>query len=104
MRNPDTGKRVARVSPPEEWIVAQVPELRIPDDALGHAAKARQREPAERYATAFAATRNACASRVNVVHRLRYLFSGPLRLRQLRHDGLVPTEGRSDAPSSRSGC
>ena len=78
MKNPDKGKRVARISQPEERIVAHVPELRILDAVLWHVAKARQREPAERYATAFAATRNACISRMNVVHRSRYLFSGPL--------------------------
>ena len=31
MKNPDTGKWVARPNPPEEWIVAEVPELRWAD-------------------------------------------------------------------------
>ncbi len=78
MKNPDTGKRVARVNPPEEWIIAEVPELRIVDDELWQAAKARQGELAEKYATAIAATRNAHANRMNAAHRPRYLLSGLL--------------------------
>ena len=34
VKNPETGKRVSRINPPEEWIVSEVPELRIVDDAL----------------------------------------------------------------------
>ena len=59
MKNPATGRRVSRVNPPEDWIIAEVPELRIVDDALWQAAKARQGEISEKYATAIAATRAA---------------------------------------------
>ena len=79
LKNPDTGKRVARVNPPEEWIVAEVPELRIVDDELWQAAKARQGELSEKYATAIAAVRNAHANRMNAAHRPRYLLSGLLQ-------------------------
>ena len=48
MKNPDTGMRVARINPPEDWIVAKVPELRIVDDELWQAAKARQGELSEK--------------------------------------------------------
>ena len=65
MKNPDTGKRVARVNPPEERIFAEVPELRIVDDEPWQAAKARQGEISERYATSIAATRTAHANRLN---------------------------------------
>ncbi len=79
MKNPDTGKRVARINPPEEWIVAEVPELRIVDDELWQAAKARQGEISKKYATAIAATRAAqAANRLNSTHRPRYLLSGLL--------------------------
>ena len=78
MKNPDTGKRVARINPPEEWIVAEVPELRIVDDGLWQAAKARQGELSEKYATVIEATRNAHANRMNAAHRPRYLLSGLL--------------------------
>ena len=34
IKDPTTGKRVARVNPEAEWVVQEVPELRILDDAL----------------------------------------------------------------------
>jgi site-specific DNA recombinase len=42
LKDPDTGKRVARLNPSEEWVVKEVPELRILDDELWQAVKARQ--------------------------------------------------------------
>ena len=78
MKNPETGRRVARINPPEDWIAAPVPELRIVDDGLWRAAKVRQREIAGKYATAIAATRQAHANRMHATHRPRYLLSGLL--------------------------
>ena len=42
IKDPDTGKRVARLNPQEEWLSQDVPELRIIPDALWEKAKARQ--------------------------------------------------------------
>lgn len=42
VKDPDTGKRQARPNPESEWITQEVPELRILDDDLWTAAKARQ--------------------------------------------------------------
>lgn len=42
IKDPDTGKRQARPNPESEWVVQDVPELRILDDELWNAAKARQ--------------------------------------------------------------
>ena len=42
IKDPDTGKRQARPNPESEWVVQDVPELRILDDELWTAAKARQ--------------------------------------------------------------
>lgn len=42
IKNPDTGKRVSRLNDPSEWIVKDVPELRIIDDALWERVKVRQ--------------------------------------------------------------
>ena len=78
MKNPETGKRVPRINPPEDWIVTEVPELRIVDDELWQAAKARQGEIAEIYATTIAATQQAHANRLNSTHRPRHLLSGLL--------------------------
>ena len=42
IKDPATGKRVSRINPREKWITTEVPELRIIDDDLWQAAKARQ--------------------------------------------------------------
>ena len=78
VKNPETGKRVSRINPREEWIVTEVPELRIVDDALWQAVKDRQEELAEKYATVIEATRKARANRLNGTHRPRHLLSGLL--------------------------
>ncbi len=78
VKNPDTGKRVSRINPPEEWIVTEVPELRIVDDALWKVVKDRQGELTKRYATAIKAVQTAHANRLNGTHRHRHLLSGLL--------------------------
>ena len=42
MKNPDTGKRVSRLNPEEDWVITQVPDLRIVDQVLWDAVHARQ--------------------------------------------------------------
>ncbi|MDX2265916.1 MAG: recombinase family protein [Hyphomicrobiales bacterium] len=42
LKDPSTGRRIARLNPREEWIVSEVPELRIIEDDLWDAVKARQ--------------------------------------------------------------
>ena len=78
MKNPETGKRVSRINPKEEWIVTEVPELRIVDDALWQAVKERQEELTQKYATVIEATQTARANRLNGTHRPRHLLSGLL--------------------------
>jgi len=34
VKNPDTGKRIARMNPKSEWVIEEVPDLQIIDDAL----------------------------------------------------------------------
>ncbi len=79
VKNPETGKRVSRINPPEEWIVTEVPDLRIVDDGLWQAVKDRQGEITERYATVIEATSSARANRLNGTHRPRHLLSGLLK-------------------------
>src|SRR5262249_25677495 len=38
VKDPRTGKRLARLNPPSAWLVTDVPELRILDDDLWHLA------------------------------------------------------------------
>ena len=42
LKDPETGKRQARPNPEAEWVIQEVPELRILDDDLWMAVKARQ--------------------------------------------------------------
>lgn len=42
IKDPDTGRRQARLNPPERWITTEVPELRLVDQALWEAVKTRQ--------------------------------------------------------------
>ncbi len=44
VKNPDTGKRVSRQNPQSEWIIKDVPELRIIDQDLWDRVKERQKE------------------------------------------------------------
>lgn len=78
LKDPSTGKRVSRINPPEDWITTDVPELRIVDDKLWQAVKARQGELAVKYAHVITATRAAHANRLNGTHRPRSLLSGLL--------------------------
>jgi site-specific DNA recombinase len=65
MKDPDSGKRIARPNPPAAWIVADVPHLRIVDDDTWSLAKARQ-----------VATRQVAGRRPERARRPKYLFSG----------------------------
>lgn len=78
LKDPSTGKRVSRLNPPEDWITTEVPELRIVDDEIWQAVKARQGELAVKYAHVITATRAAHANRLNGTHRPRSLLSGLL--------------------------
>ena len=42
VKDPDSGKRQARPNPPSDWVIQAVPELRIIDEDLWAAVKARQ--------------------------------------------------------------
>ncbi len=78
VKNPETGKRVSRINPPEDWIVTEVPELRIVDDELWQAVKDRQGELTEKYAAVIDAVQTTNTNRLNRAHRPRHLLSGLL--------------------------
>ena len=75
MNDPSTGRRVSRINPESAWIVTPVPELRIVEESLWHAAKQRQAAIAEQYAKVSEALRQA-SNRLNAQHRPKALFSG----------------------------
>jgi site-specific DNA recombinase len=72
IKDPTTGKRQARLNPEDQWIIEDVPELRIIDDDLWHAAKARQQGTRRQIAEG----RDIRSERAR---RPRYLLSGLLQ-------------------------
>jgi site-specific DNA recombinase len=72
VKDPRTGKRVARPNPRDQWEIVPVPELRIVDDALWDAVKARQTE------VRLVMSRDADGNALNGAHRQKYLLSGLL--------------------------
>jgi site-specific DNA recombinase len=72
VKDPRTGKKVARPNPPDQWEIVPVPELRIVPDELWEAVKARQAE------VGFVMRRDEAGHALNRSHRHRYLLSGLL--------------------------
>lgn len=72
VKDPDTGKRQARLNPEEEWVIQDVPELRIVDNELWEAVKARQ----GRNRIARDENGSADVAKVHRRRRPKYLFSG----------------------------
>jgi site-specific DNA recombinase len=71
VKDPSTGRRVARPNQHEQREVVAVPDLRIVDDAL-RAARERQG------AITFEIGRNAAGAALNRAHRRQFLLSGLL--------------------------
>jgi DNA invertase Pin-like site-specific DNA recombinase len=78
IKDPSTGRRVSRRNPQDDWIRTEVPQLRIVDDALWQAAKARQAELAKLFAATTIGVREARAKRLNTARRPMFLLSGLL--------------------------
>jgi site-specific DNA recombinase len=69
LKDPDTGKRVARPNPESAWIIKDVPALRIVDDETWKAVR-------DRYATVQRKWSAAAKTSFNQFRRPKYLFSG----------------------------
>ncbi|WP_336814451.1 recombinase family protein [Bosea sp. MMO-172] len=77
IKDPSTGKRVSRLNPETDWIVKDVPELRILDDELWQAARARQNEIADKFAKVTEGVReHHRQNRLNGARRPKSLLSG----------------------------
>ncbi len=90
VRDPSTGKRVARPNPPAEWETMDAPELRIVDDELWQRVKDQQGH----VRTEMARDENGTA--LNRAHRTKHLLSGliicgccgePYAVRNSKHYG-----------------
>lgn len=78
VKDPATGKRVSRPNPESQWVRAEVPHLRIVDDALWKAVRARQREISAIFGPNPANTREGRAQRLHLANRPVSLLSGLL--------------------------
>ncbi len=76
VKDPETGKRVARPNPPTLWERQDVPALRIIDPALWDAAKARQGTMRDSLELKENSTQG---NPLNETHRARFLLSGLMR-------------------------
>jgi len=77
LKDPSTGKRVSRLNPESEWIVKDVPDLRIVDDELWQAVKGRQAVTSAKYANVAEGVRkHHKKNRLNGTHRPKTLLSG----------------------------
>ncbi|WP_373317622.1 recombinase family protein, partial [Gluconobacter frateurii] len=72
LKDPDTGKRVSRLNPESEWVFQDVPELRIVEQDLWDAVKARQAE------TTFSRPERGNEA-LSERRRPRHLFAGLIR-------------------------
>ncbi len=73
VKNPQTGKRVARPNPRQLWEIVDVPHLRIIDDALWERTRTR------RQSLSHAMGRDSSGNALNVAHRRIFLLSGLLK-------------------------
>jgi site-specific DNA recombinase len=71
IKDPDTGRRQARANPESDWIIQEVPELRLLDEDLWQAAKARQRAIKQNRPSD-----TSVDNKLNERRRPKYLFSG----------------------------
>ncbi len=78
IKNPSTGKRVARPNPEDKWVRVEVPELRIIDDDLWARVKTRQAALAEQFEPVSRGVLAARAKRLNELRRPVHLLSGLL--------------------------
>ncbi len=77
IKDPSTGKRVSRLNPVSEWIVKDVPDLRIVDDELWQVVRERQGEIAEKFVNVTEALRKPHRkNKLNGARRPRTLLSG----------------------------
>ncbi|CAH1698312.1 hypothetical protein BOSEA1005_11365 [Hyphomicrobiales bacterium] len=96
VKDPSTGRRLARPNPPAQWERKPVPELRIVDDALWEAVKRRQE------AVAFEMGRDSQGNALNRAHRRRYLLSGLLSCGCCREGYTLVAAGRYGCAGRRS--
>ena len=79
VKDPSTGKRVARPNPQDKWEVAQVPELRIVDEVLWNDVKRRQFNIRQSLRGQSGLKQEKGSNSLNLTHRPRFLLSGLMK-------------------------
>lgn len=72
IKDPRSGRRLARPNPPDKWERKEVPELRVLDDDLWQAVKQAQAQ------VSFTIARDGSGAALNRAHRRKFLLSGLL--------------------------
>ncbi|KRE16788.1 hypothetical protein ASE66_09245 [Bosea sp. Root483D1] len=96
VKDPSTGRRLARPNPLTQWERKRVPELRIVDEELWNAVKRRQD------AVALDMGRDEQGNALNRAHRRRYLLSGLLSCGCCREGYTLVAAGRYGCAGRRS--
>lgn len=78
IKDPSTGRRVSRINPESQWIRTEVPHLRIVDDELWNATRARQKQISAIFGPNPANTLEGRMKRVRLTGRPIHLLSGLL--------------------------
>ncbi|WP_327195000.1 recombinase family protein [Sphingomonas sp. LH128] len=76
IKDPSTGKRVSRLNPEADWIIREVPELRIIDDELWQSVRTKHEEIAEKFVNITAAIQSNQQNLLNGGRRPRTMLSG----------------------------
>ncbi|MBF7013643.1 recombinase family protein, partial [Novosphingobium sp. HR1a] len=76
IKDPSTGKRVSRLNPRSEWIIRDVPDLRIVDDELWQSVRAKHEDIAEKFTNVSEGVQNSQRNLLNGARRPRTMLSG----------------------------
>jgi len=96
LKDPDTGKRVARPNPQSAWIVKEVPELRVIDDETWKAVRDRYASVQRKWSAV------AKEDRFRQFRRPKYLFSGLTKCGECGAGFIVHPRQSADSWSARS--
>lgn len=100
VKDPNTGRRLARLNPPEAWVITQVPELRILDQEVWEAAQARLRASS----TKDSDTTDESMRSANLGQRLGQQRRAPWLLSELVRCGLCKGPMTVVGAEGRLGC
>lgn len=96
-KNPETEKRTARANDVDQWVTAEVPEVRIVSDELWARVKRKQIEVGDQFS-------HTSTNRLNAAHRPSYLLGGLLEGAECGGPYATTAKRAAVAPITRTGC